>query len=370
VQTRILNKEKRSEVRTFKSFPFSLYRGNPYWVPPLPGEIERVMNPAKHPFYSHSEADFIIVESKREILGRLAILHNRNYCSFHHEKTAFFYYFESIDDPQVAENLIDAAQDWARERGLSTIQGARGFLRSSGIGILVDGFETMPAMGIPYNLPYYGKLLESCGFAKAYDHYSGILEKHPDQAIHKIAEKVLSRGNFYIRDFQDVAEIEPWISKIDDLHHKAFADNPSYYPSTAQEFALLSHDILSIADPKYIKLIMHNDDIAGFILAYPDVNRSIQRCRGHLFPFGWMLILSEKRSPRVIDLNGVGLLPEYQGLGGNVLLYAELDKVIRNPKIKRAEVVQVDERNFRSKSDMQNLGVALTKTHRTYQKTI
>ncbi len=370
MQTRILNKNKYSDVRKFKTLPFSLYKGNPYWVPPPPGEIERVMNPARHPFYAHSEADFILVENKSETLGRLAILHNKNYCNFHQVKTAFFYYFESVEDPQVVMNLIDAAQDWAHERGLNTILGARGFLRSNGIGILVEGFDAMPAMGIPYNPPYYGKLLESCGFTKVYDLYSGILDKHPEQSIHKIAEKVLSRGNFHIHDFQTVSEIEPWISRIDDLHHKAFADNPSYYPSTQEEFNLLSHDILRIADPKYIKLIMHNDEIAGFILAYPDINRALQKCKGRLFPLGWLMILSEKRSPHVIDLNGVGLLPEYQGLGGNVLLYAELDKVVRSPLIKRAEVVQVDERNFRSKSDMQNLGVKLTKTHRTYQKLI
>ncbi len=370
MQTRILDKNKRADVRKFKALSYSLYKGNPFWVPPMPGEIERVMDPARHPFYSHSEADFILVENKKEVLARLAILQNKNYCDYHHVKTAFFYYFEAVDDRQVAGYLFDAAQDWAHQRGLELILGARGFLRSNGVGVLVDGFNAHPAMGIPYNLPYYGSLLEFCGFTKAYDLYSGILDKHPDPAIHKIAEKVLARGNFRILDFQEMSEIEPWISRIDEIHHKAFSNNPSFYPSTAEEFDLFSHDLLKIADPKYIKLIMHDDEIAGFILAYPDLNKALQKCKGHSFPLGWYLLSSELKSPSVIDLNGVGLLPEYQGLGGNVLLYAELDKVVRSPKIKRAEVVQVDERNFRSKSDMQNLGVTLTKTHRVYQKKI
>lgn len=370
METRILDKEKRSDCRKFKSLPYSLYKGNPFWVPPTPGEIEGVMSSKKNPFYTHSEADFIVVETKREILGRISILHNRNYCMFHHTDTAFFYYFDCIEDQQVAARLFDAAEDWSRKRGLKSILGARGFLRSSGIGILVDGFNALPAMGIPYNHPYYGPLIESCGFSKAFDHYSGVLEKHPDPMIHQVAKKVMSRGNFHLLSFNKVSEIVPWIPKIDEVHHAAFASNPNYYPSTSQEFDLISHNILAIADPKIIKVILHDGDIAGFIVAYPNINKSLKKNGGHLFPFGWLAISIEKKHPTVIDLNGIGLLPQYQGLGGNALLYSELDKVLSNPRIKKAEVVQVDERNFRSRSDMINMGVAISKIHRTYQKPI
>lgn len=370
MQIRILEKNNRSDLRKFKSLPFSLYKGNPYWVAPAPGEIERVMNPSRHPFYAHSEADFIIVENGREVLGRIAVLHNRNYCIYHHEETAFFYYFESIEDTQVAANLFDAAANWSQKRGLKTILGPRGFLRSNASGLLVEGFDAMPAMSIPYNFPYYGKLVESCGFCKAYDLYSGVLEKHPGNSIHKIAEKVLTRGHFNIVNFSNISEVAAWIPKIEDVHQASFANNPGFYPSTTEEFNLFTQDLLSIANPKYLKVILHNDMIAGFIVAYPDINKSFQRCGGHLFPFGWFLIMLERNHPTVIDINGVGLLPEYQGMGGNALLYSELDKVLSAPGLKRAEVVQVDERNFRSKSDMQNLGVTLTKTHRTFQKSL
>lgn len=370
METRILIKGNRADCRRFKSLPYSLYKGNSYWVPPLPGEIERVMSPKDHPFYAHSEADFFVVESKKEVLGRICILHNKNYCMFHHTETAFFNYFDCIDDQQVAARLFDAVEDWSRKRGIQSILGARGFLRSSGIGILVEGFDTLPAMGIPYNHSYYGPLIESCGYSKAFDHYSGILDKHPDPAIHEIAKKVMARGNFQVISFRTLSEIVPWISKIDKVHHAAFASNPNYYPSTSEEFEMISRNILAIADPRFIKLILHNGDIAGFIIAYPNINKSLKKCGGHLFPFGWLALSIKKKHPTVVDLNGIGLLPQYQGLGGNVLLYSELDKVLSSPRLKKAEVVQVDERNFRSKSDMQNLGVTITKIHRTYQKII
>jgi len=370
METLILNKEKRSDFRKFNSLPYSLYKGNPYWVPPFAGEMERVMNPHKNPFYAHSEADFIIVESKREILGRIAILHNRNYCMFHHTETAFFCYFECIEDQQVAARLFDAAENWSRQRGLALLLGSRGFLRSSGIGILVEGFNTLPAMGIPYNHPYYSTLIESCGFTKAFDHYSGVLEKRSDPMIHQMAKKVMERGHFHILIFSNSSEIVPWIPKIDEVNHAIFPANPNYYPSTSQEFELISRNFLDMADPRLTKLILHNGDIAGIIVAFPNINKSLKKCGGHLFPLGWLAVSAEKKHPTTIDLNMIGLLPQYQGLGGNVLLYSELDKLISNYRIKKAEVVQIDERNFRSKSDIQNLGVTISKTHRTYQKSI
>ena len=238
------------------------------------------------------------------------------------------------------------------------------------MGMLVEGFDQLPAMGITYNQPYYGNLLESSGFEKYFDHFSGYLDKHPDPTIHQIAEKVLARGHFHIKSFENTAEIAEWIPKVEEVHHRAFADNPGFYPSTTAEFEFLAKNIVAAANPEYLKLIMHNDDIAGFIIAYPNINRALQRSKGRLFPFGWLMLLMEKKYTRLIDLNGIGLLPEYQGLGGNAVLYAELDNVLYASRMKKAEAVQVDERNFRSKSDMQTLGVIFNKTHRTYKKSI
>lgn len=370
MKIRVLDKGNKQDIRTFKSIPFALYRENRYWVPPLPGEIETVMDPAKHPFYQHSEGDFLVAEDGKQTLGRIAILQNRNYCEFHKEKTAFFYYYEAVDDQEIAAELFSAAESWARERGLDKLMGPRGFLRSNGAGMLVEGFDQSPAMGIAYNHKYYSKQLEALGYEKYTDYFSGYLDKHPDKSIHKIAEKVLARGNFHVKDFSSTKEIKEWIPRLEEVHHRAFAQNPGYYPSTSEEFLFLVENIVAVANPKYLKIILHEDDIAGFIVSYPDISRALRRTHGNLLPFGWLMLLVERKFSRVLDLNGVGLLPEYQGLGGNAVLYSELDKVLYTSRMKKAEVVQVEERNFRSASDMQTLGVIFNKTHRIYQKTL
>jgi hypothetical protein len=362
----ILSKGNPSDLKKFSKLPFKLYKDNKFWVPSFPGEIEKVMDPARHPFYSHSVADFIVAESGNEVVGRIAVLHNKNYCHLHQKELAFFYYFESVNDPAVAANLFDAASSWAKKRHLTQIMGPRGFLRSNGMGLLIEGYDHAPAMGILYNQSYYPQFLEMNGFTKYFDHFSGYVDAHPDPIIHKAGNKVLARGKFKVLDFHSIKEILPWVTKLEEVHQKAFENNPDFYPSTKEEFAMIVENITALADPRYIKLILHENDVAGFIIGYPDIGKGLRACKGKILPIGWLVLPFAQRFSRVIDLNGVGLLPEYQGLGGNALLYSELDKVLLDNRFSKGELVQVDERNFRSKSDMITLGVHWTKTHRTY----
>jgi hypothetical protein len=370
LETRILDTSKKKDIHLFKSLPFNLYRGNPFWVPPIPGEIEFSMDRSRHPFFAHSDADFIVVESDRDVLGRILVLHNKNYCEFHKENTAFFFYYESVEDQQVSSLLTTAALEWCKQRNIDEIVGPRGLLRSACIGLLVDGFDQPPATGMTYNQPYYENQLLISGFVKNTDHFSGVLKTHINPKIHEVAKKVLSRGKFRIQTFKSSEEMKAWIPRVDEIHHRAFAENPGFVPSTAAEFEDLAGNIVALADPKYVKAIMYDNEIAGFIIAFPNINSGLRFARSKFYPIGWLGLLLAKTYPSVIDVEVVGMLPEYQGLGGNALLYSELDKTINSPRIKRAEIVQVDERNFKSKSDMDTMQVVWNKTHRTFKKVI
>jgi hypothetical protein len=365
-----IDTEDKESVRSFIRFPFEMYAGSAYWVPPFPGEMQLVMNQQAHPFYHHSTADFFAAELAGRIVGRLAVLKNNNYCKFHDQQVAFVYYLEMEEDARICEALLAAAEDWARQHGADAMLIGKGFLRSNGQGIHVGGFDVPPAMGIAYQMPYYDDFIKQCGYEKETDYFSGILEHRIDPLIHQTADKVRSRYNFWIKSFSSTKEMETWIPWVDKVHHEAFAGNPSFYPSTEEEFALICRNILAIANPAYVKLVMHEEEVAGFILSYPNINRALRATRGSSTVFAMLRLLYEKKTSRSIDMNGIGLLPKYQGLGGNALLYSEVEKVIVNNGMKHAEIIQVDERNMRSKSDMNTVGVDWKKTHRTYIKKI
>ncbi len=362
----------RRDSRQFIQLPFGLYRGCPLWVPPLASEMATVLDRGKHPFYRHSEADFFVAESEGQTLGRIAVLHNRNYSQHHGAPTAFFYYFDVVDDPQVSGALFDAACEWARQRQLTSIYGPRGFLRSSGIGLLVEGFEYLPAVGIAYNYPYYDRLVAAAGFVKETDYLSGRLDKNQTmgEKVYQIAERVRQRSNFWVKTFKNKREMRAWVPRINQVHDEAFHNNPGYYPSTPEEFAMVAENMIQIANPRLVKLIMKGDEMAGFVIAYADINRALQKTGGRLWPFGWARILWEINHSKVVDLNGLGMLPQHQGLGGNALLYVELEKTLRAFNFEQGELVQVDERNFKSKSDMEAIQVQWHKRHRTYRKNL
>ena len=359
----------KSQKEKFKRFPNHIYQNNPFWVPPLESEIHLTMNPSKHPFYKHSNADFFMVESEGDILGRIAVLQNRNFNDFHHSKTAFFYYFDSINDYEVAKILFTAALDGAKGEGLGQILGPKGFLRSSGVGLLIEGFEYPPAMGQAFNFPYYRSLLEQMNFVKETDFLSGYLDYSHiiPEKIHEAAEKIKNRGNFWVQGLSLQKDNRGLIHSIEEIHSKAFETNPNYIPSTDEEFKLMATSILQIAEPGLIKFIMKGKDVAGFILAYPNVNRAIREINGRLWPFGWIKVLIEKKKTRLCDLNGLGIAPEYQGVGANILIYHELEQTLRNSQFEKVELVQVDERNLNSMSDMEKLGVSWQKRHRVYK---
>jgi GNAT superfamily N-acetyltransferase len=372
MQIRAIDTSICRERRRFVQFPFALYYQTPLWVPPILSSMAVVLDRDKHPFYQHSDAQFFVAEENGQVVGRLAVLHHKPYCEYHHEATAFFYYFESIDDQQVAGGLFSQAEEWARQQGCTLLYGPRGFLRSDCAGQLIQGFDLLPAVGITYNMPYYDRLISTCGFTKETDYLSGTLteDRLLPKRVHEISDRVKRRGNFWIKTFTSIKEVETLMPKIEAVHHDAFKNNLAYCPSTKIEFEMLVKNIMAIADPALLKAVMKGDEIAGFIIAYPNISKALQRTKGRIYPFGWFDLLLEKKRTRVIDINGVGLLPQYQGLGNNALLYVEIEKTLLERGSKSAEIIQVDERNFRSKSDMENMGVIFNKTHRVYRKPI
>lgn len=366
---KVVDNNSKSDIDQFIKFPFDLYRECPQWVPTMSSELTAAMDKKSHPFYEHSDAAFLIAESEGQTLGRLAVIHNQNFCNYHNESVAFFYYFESINDQQVSHALFETAFDWARKRNIKKIKGPKGMLRSNGLGILVEGFDYLPAMGIPYNYSYFQDLIESIGFQKTTDHLSGFMDasqKLPEK-LYQIAEKVKEKNRFWIKTFTSKKEMEKWIPLVNTVHHEAFKNNPDYYPSTDKEFELLAKTMIQIMDPKLVKLIMKEDELAGFIITYADISRGLQKAKGQIWPTGWIHLLQEKKQTRKININGLGLLPKFQGLGANALLYTELEKTVRSSNFTKAEIVQVDERNFLSKSDMNTLGTNWNKRHRTYE---
>ncbi len=363
-----------AQVRQFIGLPFRLYDRHPQWVPPLIGDAEIQLNRRQHPFYEHSDADFFLVMRDGRPVGRVAALENRRYNQCHQVRQAQFYLFDCQDDQEAAGALFDRVFEWAHARGLDAIVGPKGFGPVDGYGLLVEGFEHRQMMTMMnYNYPYYPSLLQAIGFRKLVDFVSNYVSAETfrlPERVHRIAQRVQERGSLRVQRFRTKKELTAMAGRIGTAYNKAFVNNWEYYPLTDREIKFTLDNLLTVADPRLIKTIMHDDEVVGFLFAFPDVSAALQRARGHLFPFGLADLLIEMRRTKWVALNGAGVLPEYQGRGGNTLLYTEIEKTVRDFGFEHADLTQVAETAVQMRRDLENVGSKAYKNHRVYSRHI
>jgi hypothetical protein len=362
----------KAHVKRFIELPFPMYANTPQWVPPIRIDVAASMNAKKHPFYEHSFADFFIASRDGKDIGRLAVLENTHYNAYHGTKRAQFYYFETIEDTEVATGLFEKAFEWAKARGLDEMIGPKGFGALDGYGMLVEGFEHRQMMTMMnYNHPYLPKLAEQLGFEKEVDFvscYLGAENVHLPDRIHSIADRVLQRGTLSVERFQTKADLKAWAARIGKAYNQAFIQNWEYVPLTDREIQFVLDTILTIADPKLIKIISHDQQAVGFLLGFRDVSEALQRSKGKLLPFGIIDLMLEMRRTKWVAMNGAGILPEFQGRGGNALLYSEMEKTVKENGFLHADLTQVAETAVGMRSDLVNLGGIPYKNHRVYRK--
>lgn len=373
VSVEVLDTGNKKQVKEFLHLPWKIYKGMPQWVPPILADVKLMLNRQKHPFFEHSEGEFFLARKDGQVAARIAILENRPFNRVHNVKKAQFYLFECIDDQEVANALFEKAFEWARARGLNEVVGPKGLSSFDGYGIQIEGFEHHQMMVMMnYNPPYYPRLVENIGFQKEVDFVSCYVKaadfKMPEK-VHLVAERVRERGKFVVKTFESRRELKQWAKKIGESYNKTFVNNWEYYPLTKREidYALES---LAVADPRLIKVITYEGEVIGFLFGFPDVTKALQRANGRLTPWALIDILLEMKRTNWVSLNGAGILPEYQGRGGNALLYSEMDKTIHDYGYEHYELTQVAESAVQMRKDLISVGGIPYKNHRVYHRAI
>ncbi len=365
----------KKQVRQFVEFPFHLYRNCPQWVPPLFVDAYLQLNRKKHPFFEHSEADFFLARRNGEVVGRIAALENKPFNQYQKRRDAEFYFFDAVEDQEVAGALFAAVFEWARKRNLERVVGPKGMSPFDGYGILVQGFEHRQMMTMMnYNYDYYPRLVEALGFEKEVDFVSCYLPSEAFQIperIERIARRVAERGRLKVKRFESKRELIAWANRIGQAYNKAFVNNWEYYPLSPSEIKFVVDNIMLVADHRLIKIITHEDEVVGFLFAFADVSAALQRARGRLTPLSILDILLEMRRTKTVSGNGMGILPEHQGHGGNALLYYELGKTLLEFKrFEHVEMTQVAETTRQMRADLKNLNGVEYKNHRVYRRSV
>jgi hypothetical protein len=379
-ETVMVNIEKvdtgnRKQVGRFVELPYHIYADCPQWVPPLNIDAYNVLNRRKHPFHEHSDVDFFLAVRDGRDVGRIAIIENKPFNEYRGKKSANFHLFECENDPEAATTLFNSAFEWTRSRSLDLVVGPKGMGPLDGYGILTFGQEHRQTMTmLNYNHAYYQQLVEAQGFEKEVDFVSCYLPadkfKLPER-VEKIAERVMQRGHLEIKRFRNKKELLAWASRIGKAYNEAFVNNWEYYPLTQREIDFVVENIMTVADHRLIKIIVHGEEVVGFLFAFHDVSAALQRARGKLFPFGLIDLLLDMKRTNAVAVNGMGILPEFQGHGGNALLYNAMGKTLLEfSQFVHVEMTQVAETAGQMRADLKSLNGVEYKNHRVYLKKI
>lgn len=317
--------ESDRERREFLEFPYRLYKNHPYWVPPLRIQQKKLIDTVKNPFYKNAEIALFLGYENGETAGRIAAIIDHRYNEFHGTKTGFFGFFESTDRQDVVSLLIKAASDWLRERGMTSIMGPTNPGMMDTIGVLVEGFDSIPAIMMPYNDPGYDRLLTGAGLIKEMDLYSFIVNAQTVDMdrVNRAKEIVFARNpGLKVRQI-NLKRIFDEVDIIRDIFNKAWKNNWGFIPLSKEEFDELAKDLKSIIDPELAYIAEMNGTPVAFTVPLPDYNQIFHTMNGNLLPFGIFKLLFGKKKMTNIRTTLMGVLPEFQGRGIDAVLHQQ-----------------------------------------------
>jgi hypothetical protein len=359
-------------LRTFIRLPWKIYQKDPYWVPPLLVDMKKVLDKQKNPFFLHSTADFFLARRNQEWVGRIAAILNNNHNGFHNEQTAFFGFFESIDDTDVASALLNHSVQWARDRGMVELRGPMNYSTNETLGVLVEGFDSCPAILMTHNPSYYGTLIESAGFEKTMDLYAWFLrtEKGLNPKIIRVGERVLKNEGVVVRSI-NMKKFWDDVQIIKNIYNDAWSTNWGFVPMTDEEFHHMAKDLKPVVDPRVLLIAEKNGEPLAFSLALPDFNQALKKINGRLFPAGLPLLLYHSRHIEQVRVLALGISKKVQNWNGlGAALYYESFRRGVAAGFRTCEFSWTLECNDLINRSMQLFGAHIYKRYRIYHKKI
>lgn len=327
-EIKIKKVESKSDLMKFIKMQWSVYKNDPYWVPPLIMDRKKMLNKEKHPFYKHAQADFFLAEKNGEVVGRIAAIKNELHNKYHNDNTGFFGFFECINDQKVANALFDTAKAWLKEHGCDNMRGPANPSSNDEWGMLLEGFDDEPRILMTYNPKYYLDLCDNYGFVKSKDLVAYKLENQKvtaSEKLKRVAELARQRSKIVIKQL-DMKNFNTDLAKVKEVYNKAWAPNWGFVPMTNEELDATAADLKQLAEPSLVLFGEIDGKNVGFALTMLDYNHIFKKLNGRLFPFGFLKLLSKKEKSeikwcRIITL---GLIPEYQKKGLDAVFYWEI----------------------------------------------
>ncbi|MBD3384647.1 hypothetical protein GF407_06935 [candidate division KSB1 bacterium] len=367
---KVFRVKSKNEWKQFVLYPYSFYRDDPLWIPPLRMEQKKLFSADKNAMLGNCDYELFMAVADGKPVGRAAAFVDHHYNQHWNEKTGFFGSFESVNDQKVAFALLRACERWLNDQNMDKMRGPISF-ESQNWGVNIDDFESPSRLMSPYNPPYYGTLLQSFGLQKSkdLDIFAASTQDYPlPERFLRHKEWLLQKFNLSIRSI-DMKNLTRDVGIIVDLSNRSLSNNWGYAPISQMEAEGIANDLKPIVWPELVRIVEANHKPIAFCITLPDILQLVKGCNGHLFPRAMFRLLFNLRSSRVFRIWALGIVPEFQRKGIDTLLYLSIWEALRDIDA-YVEANYILEDNYAMKDAVIKLGMEKVRTCRIYEKKV
>jgi Acetyltransferase (GNAT) family len=362
----------RAGLRRFLRVPYGVYRNDPHWVAPLLSDRRQVLGP-DNPFFRHAQMALWVATRAGRDVGSVAGIVDEHHNARHRETTAFFGFFESVDDIAVSQLLLDAVRGWARRLGMTRLLGPMNPSINEECGLLVEGFDAPPVVMMTYNPRYYAELFAEAALRRCKDllAYDVALDGRLLARLERLAARALDRaGGVTVRPVAKRAFARD-LAKIQEVYNTAWEDNWGHVPMTPAEIEFMARRLAPLLEEELVRLAETKEGApVGFILGMPDLNEPLGRLRGRLFTPRLALTLPyliRFRRPRFTRVIALGVKREYRQRGIDAALIAPCLRAMLRGGYQHCELSWVLDDNRPTQSIGEMFRGALYKRYALYE---
>ncbi len=362
----------RRDLKTFIYLPEKIHANHTNWVHPIYMDEWNYFNPKKNEAFSYCDTIILLAFRGEEVVGRIMGIINSRYNEHKNEKTVRFGYLETWEDEKVIHALLNHVEDWARNKGMTKIVGPYGFSDQDPEGFLIEGFEHRATIATYYNFEWMPSMIEKKGYTKDVDYFVYKLDvpKEVPEFYKRIYERAKKRGNFELLEFKKKKKIKPWIVPILSLMNECYlAGNIyGYTPLSEKEMKNLAARYLPVLDPRFVKAVLIEGEVASFVVGIPDMTEGIQKARGRLLPFGFLKVLRAAKKTTQLDLLLGAIKEKYRGRGLDAIMGIKMVISAQEAGMEIMDTHHEMEENVRVRAEMERMGGKLYKKYRVYKK--
>ncbi len=332
----------KSSLRRYVKWGISLYDGNPYYVPPLVFDDVNTLDPKKNPAFEVCEAQSFMAYRDGEPVGRITAIINRVVNERSGRREARFGFVDFIDDAEAVDALFAAAEQWARDRGMTEMVGPMGFTDLDQEGMLIKGFEEIGTMATTYNYPYYVDHMVRMGYKvdTSWVEFRIDIPSEIPEKMARISRIVMDKYKLRLLRFTSTARLKKAYGKeLFELINEAYDNLYGYSPLTPAQIDYYIDMYLGFIKLEYVSVVVdENDRLAGVGITMPSLSAALIKSRGRLFPTGWFHLLKALKGHNdVVDLMLIAVRKEYLNKGVNALFFYDLIPEYQRNGVKYAE---------------------------------